>query len=104
MVEIVRALKKLGENAGQAYLSKEEQHGFIQDVASRADVDGFVKEVIDSRTGGVTPAHWEKQVGTSVWPDKAMGMVCRFLIYAGRVKRLKLGGSKGHIVLQGQVK
>jgi hypothetical protein len=104
MVEIVRALKKLGENAGQAYLSKEEQHGFIQDVASRADVDGFVKEVIDSRTGGVTPAHWEKQVGTSVWPDKAMKMVCFFLIAADRVKRLKSGSDRGHIVLQGLVK
>ena len=98
MVEVVRILEKLRENGEQeAYLSKEEQHGLIQDVASRADVDDFVKKVIESRVNGAYPPAWQEP-DSGNWPHKPMQIVSWCLDKAGRVSK---DGSTGRIWLQG---
>lgn len=82
MIEIVRTLRKLGDSSGYpAHLNSVEQKGFIHDVATAGDVDGFVECVQNSRASGVYPKHWQ---GSS---SKAMAAVGMCLVAAGRVSK-----------------
>jgi len=94
MVEFIKALKKLGKSGEeQEYLSKEEQHGFIQDVATGGDVEGFVSSVLASRTTGDVPDHWKEKVG-SAFPHRAMEIVRKALGYAQAVSTDSEGNTR----------